>query len=149
MPSPYSKRRTNEAPFLLLSAGHKNANSLKVIVIIILILVWHDAWSDTSSHCAPGKINDYARVRYVYDGDTVLLEDGRKVRLIGLNAPELGRDDQAPEPRAAAARDALVAILDSHRQIGLRYGRERHDRYGRVLAHLYLEDGVNINALLV
>ena len=33
-----------------------------------------------------------ATVRHVVDGDSVILTDGRQIRLIGINAPELGRD---------------------------------------------------------
>ncbi len=137
------------APFLLPFVANKIVNSLKIIVIIILAFTWQSAWSDIPSYCAPGKMDGYAKVRHIYDGDTVLLEDGRRIRLIGMNAPELGRNGQASEPRAVAARDALISILSGHRPIGLRYGRERYDRYKRVLAHLYLEDGTNINAILV
>lgn len=43
-------------------------------------------------------------VRQVLDGDTVRLGDGRSVRLIGINAPELGRKGRPSEPYAEAAR---------------------------------------------
>ncbi len=92
---------------------------------------------------------DPGQVRHVYDGDTVLLEDGRKVRLIGVNTPEIGRDGRPSQPLAEAARDALVTLLGRERRVILRYGEERRDRHGRVLAHLFLDKSSNINALLV
>lgn len=52
-----------------------------------------------------------ARVEHVYDGDTVRLADGRKVRLIGVNTPELGREGRADESHARAAHDlSLIHI---------------------------------------
>ena len=81
-----------------------------------------------------------ARVEHVYDGDTVLLADGRRVRLIGVNTPELGRDGRPDELYAQAAQRWLQQHADGQ-QVYLLPGVESHDRYGRLLAHLYLADG--------
>lgn len=80
-----------------------------------------------------------ARVAQVQDGDTLKLTDGRRVRLIGVNTPELARAGRPDEPQAHAARAWLRAQLDA-RPVRLLPGREAHDRYGRLLAHLYLAD---------
>ncbi len=99
--------------------------------------------------CAPDRIDEYVRVKRVHDGDTVQLADGRHVRLIGLNTPELGRDGRAPEPLAEAARDALRRLLAGNPRIALRYDRDRRDRYGRTLAHLFLPDRRSVTAWLI
>ena len=39
-----------------------------------------------ASPCAPQQISESAKVRYVNDGDTVHFEDGRKIRLIGIDS---------------------------------------------------------------
>ncbi|MHB8822818.1 MAG: thermonuclease family protein, partial [Pseudomonadaceae bacterium] len=52
---------------------------------------------------APERLPQFA-VAQVIDGDTLRLTDGRSVRLIGLNTPELGRKGRAAEPLADAAR---------------------------------------------
>ncbi len=83
-----------------------------------------------------------ARVVGVVDGDTVVLADGRQVRLVGIQAPKLplGRRNFRKWPLADAARAALEAlVLD--RAVTLAYGGRRIDRYGRALAHLALDDG--------
>jgi micrococcal nuclease len=86
----------------------------------------------------------------VHDGDTVHLEDGRKIRLIGINAPELARDDMPGQAFAPEARDALKAAIKSHdSRVGLVYGTHRHDRYRRTLAHLFTPDGDNLQARLL
>jgi len=86
----------------------------------------------------------------VHDGDTVRLEDGRKVRLIGINTPELERDDTPAQAFATEARDALTAAIAAHNnRVGLVYGVERHDRYKRTLAHLFTPDGENLQAQLL
>ncbi|MBV0934319.1 thermonuclease family protein [Marinobacterium weihaiense] len=89
-----------------------------------------------------------ARVEQVYDGDTLRLSDGRKVRLVDINTPELGRDGRADEPHAEAARQWLRRAVQG-RRVYLLPGAERADRYGRRLAHLYLPDGTLAAELLV
>lgn len=76
-------------------------------------------------------------VKYIYDGDTIKLLDGRSVRLIGINTPELGEKGQPDEAFAIAARDALRQILPKGSRIALRLGPEVKDKYGRLLAHVY------------
>lgn len=79
-------------------------------------------------------------VRTVTDGDSLRLTDGRKVRLIGINAPELGRDGKAGEPLAVQARDRLKALIGGQ-AVTLETGPDRLDRYGRLLAYIKLANG--------
>lgn len=89
-----------------------------------------------------------ATVRYVVDGDTVILDDERHVRLIGINAPELGHDGQPDEPYAAAARDRVRALVE-HQPVQLEFEEESRDHYGRWLAHLRLADGRSVETMLI
>ena len=89
-------------------------------------------------------------VQRVVDGDTVRLSDGRSVRMIGLNTPELGKQGRSDEPFAVAARkrlEALVAASDG--RVSVLPGKESKDHYGRTLAHLYGADGVNLEAQML
>lgn len=100
--------------------------------------------------CGADDITEWASVRYVYDGDTIRLADGRRVRLIGIDAPEIARDERPGEPLAERARDRLKQMIaSSGDRVGLRYGNERHDDYGRDLAHLYDKDRLNLSAALL
>jgi micrococcal nuclease len=99
--------------------------------------------------CGSERTDERATVAYVYDGDTLRLEDGRKVRVIGINTPELGKEGTPDEPFAKAARDATRALAGRGSRIGLRIGSERHDRYGRLLAHVYLPEGGSLGAELL
>ena len=100
--------------------------------------------------CSLATPDDRVRVRHVHDGDSLVLEDGRRLRVMGINAPELGRDGAADEPFAIAARDALRrALFRSGQVVGLRYGEQRQDHYGRTLAHVFAPDGENLGADLL
>lgn len=100
--------------------------------------------------CGLATPDDRVRVRHVHDGDSLVLEDGRRVRVMGINAPELGRDGAPDEPYAIAARDSLRrALFQSGQVVGLRYGAERQDHYGRTLAHVFSAGGENLGAALL
>tara|TARA_R110000764_G_scaffold49780_1_gene109888 strand:- start:12402 stop:13205 length:804 start_codon:yes stop_codon:yes gene_type:complete len=84
----------------------------------------------------------------VTDGDTLRLQDGRRVRLIGVNAPELGRNGKASEPYAQAAKRRLQALVQTP-HLYLVTGSEATDRYGRTLGHLFDNKGRNLEAQLL
>ncbi len=86
-----------------------------------------------------------ARVQRVVDGDTVRLAGLGKVRLIGINTPEVYGHVQCYGPEASAFAKHVL-----RRGLGVRYriGREAHDRYGRLLAYVWLPDGRLFNRLL-
>jgi len=109
--------------------------------------IWHlpaEAFCPT-----PARVQQVA-VRYVVDGDTVRLTDGRSVRLIGINAPEIGRKGRTSEPYAEAARRRLQSLIKANDgRVGLVPGVEPKDKYGRTLAHLYGRNGDNLEAILL
>ncbi|MCY1412907.1 Staphylococcal nuclease-like [compost metagenome] len=91
-----------------------------------------------------------AHVRQVVDGDTLRLQDGRSVRLIGINAPEIGRKGKPTEPFADAARKRLQALVDeSDGRVGLLLGQQARDHYGRTLAHVFGSTGNSFEAQLL
>ena len=90
------------------------------------------------------------QVRQVVDGDTLRLQDGRSVRLIGINAPEIGRKGRTDEPFAVAARRRLQALVDdSDAMVLLQSGVEARDHYGRTLAYLYGRNGLGLETQLL
>ncbi|MBI3898196.1 MAG: thermonuclease family protein [Gammaproteobacteria bacterium] len=82
------------------------------------------------------------------DGDSLLLTDGRQVRLIGINTPEFGKDGVPNDPLAVAARNRTAALTRGQ-TVRLIYDAERTDRYGRTLAYTVLADGRDLETLLL
>lgn len=78
----------------------------------------------------------------VIDGDTVVLDNGREVRLVGIQAPKLplGRKGFETWPLAEDAKAALEDIALGQ-EVSLRPGQRPEDRHGRILAHIDLPDG--------
>jgi len=89
---------------------------------------------------------DDGRVTRHTDGDTLRV-DGVKVRLIGVDTPEVSAGSECFGTAASARTAELLPIGEPVRLV---YDVDRHDRYGRVLAYVYrLRDGVFVNAELV
>jgi micrococcal nuclease len=80
-------------------------------------------------------------VTRVVDGDTVRLDDGEAVRLLGIDTPERN------EPLYTEA-SALLYRLVFERAVRLEFDRTRRDHYRRLLAHIWLGDTL-VNELLV
>jgi micrococcal nuclease len=87
-------------------------------------------------------------VRWVNDGDTVVLTTGQRVRYIGLNAPEIDHEDQKAQPYGYQAKSFNKELVLSGK-IRFEYDTERFDRYGRLLAYVFLDDGTFLNTRLL
>ncbi|BBL72734.1 thermonuclease family protein [Methylogaea oryzae] len=90
----------------------------------------------------------YNLVRSVHDGDTVTLESGAKVRLLGINTPEIDSATSSAEAGGDAAKRWLESRIEG-RKVRLEGDAEAKDHYGRLLAHLFSEDGEHLNLALV
>lgn len=77
-----------------------------------------------------------ATVDRIIDGDTIHLSTGEKVRYIGVDTPELGRDGKHPEFYAGEATECNRRLLGTG-PIKLVFDRGREDKYGRLLAYVY------------
>ena len=87
-------------------------------------------------------------VKYVYDGDTVLMDTDKKLRYLGVDAPELGNHVKKNEFMAIESRNLNLHLVGQS-WVKLEFDREKKDRHGRLLAYVFLEDGDMVNAILV
>jgi micrococcal nuclease len=79
-----------------------------------------------------------ATVRTVVDGDTLVLTDGRTVRLLGIDTPETVHPDMAvPQPFGEAASQRLRALV-AGRDVHLERDVSDVDHFGRSLRHVWL-----------
>lgn len=100
--------------------------------------------------CSIDVIPPAQTVDKIVDGDTLRLRDGRRVRLIGINAPEMGGRGRRTEAYAVQATRRLTGLVKANNnKVNLRVGDPSQDRYGRVLAHAYDRAGVSLEAQLV
>lgn len=109
-----------------------------------------DSADSLPASCLPAQaLGGLERVhsQTVLDGDTLVLEDGRRIRLVGVNTPEVAHPPRPAEPLAEDARRLLLQRATG--SLFLQVGTPAQDHYGRTLAHLFAADGRNISAELL
>ena len=102
-----------------------------------------------AADCQQKRVDAQLRLDYVIDGDTVALANGDRLRLIGIDTPEIGYRGNPSQAGAIEARAFLRGLLNRREVYRLSYGVQKQDRHGRSLGHLFLGDGRNLQALLL
>ncbi len=88
-----------------------------------------------------------AYVKKVIDGDTIVLSNGEKVRYIGMDAPELHHKNKDVVAMGEKAKEFNASLVGG-KKVRLEYDVEQYDKYGRVLAYVYV-GGTFVNAEMV
>jgi len=105
---------------------------MKKIIFILLIMICLFI-----SGCIQEQRNLVSsNVKEVLDGDTIVLEDGMHVRLLNINAPELG------EPCSQEAKTRLEQLV-LNKTIWLERDLENQDKYNRELSYIFLSENRN------
>jgi endonuclease YncB( thermonuclease family) len=94
------------------------------------------------------KRSDPVLVRVVFDGDTIDVSNIGRVRLLGIDAPEIGRGLDTSAPFSREAREKLASLVLG-RWVRLEQDGPVSDAYNRRLAYVIREDGVLVNAVLL
>jgi micrococcal nuclease len=139
----------------LINSMIKAATIVLLLFIVVLFFVGYsyglpeifDFMSDRADVSVDGVSfnfldSEQAFVTKVIDGDTIVLENGDKVRLLGINSPEKG------QPCSAEATAKLTElVLD--KEVSLISGSEDVDMYGRLLRYIVVDENVFVNAEMV
>jgi len=127
---------------------------LWAVVLVLVVLAAVRFWPELNRVLEPEPSVDPAvadreyLVQRVVDGDTLLLANRDRVRLLGVDTPESVAPDRPVEPFGKAASEFTRRLAEG-RRVRLGFDKERVDRYGRVLAYVYLEDGTMLNEELI
>ncbi len=138
-------------PAVVLSKGASTKVApFSLCLLALALLISGLLQAAHASPCPATSSSERVKVVYVYDGDTVKLADGRRLRIIGINTPELGRGDATTEPLANEARARLQELIDTNNKtLLLQYDARHKDHYGRLLAHAFTESGDNVASMLL
>lgn len=122
--------------------------SFLVIVCLLVITQFSNGYQEY--HLAQEKLLLLHRVQVkkVIDGDTFLTTDGRMVRFIGIDCPEVDYRQGDDEYFAREAFEYTRQVLEGNK-VFLEYDASLEDDYGRVLAYVFLADGTFFNARLL
>ncbi len=123
---------------------------MRLVLCITLLWLFSGSYAEAAEHRAPGDVANRSVAHEIIDGDTLVLQSGVQVRLVGIQAPKLplGRRGFTAWPLADQAKAAL-SRLTLGRTLELRYVGRRIDRHGRLLAHLNDDGGHWIQGALL
>lgn len=127
-----------------------------IVALLLAVAIGAGLWWATSGDAAPdatvtadGGIPpgaSQAVIEYVHDGDTLFLEDGRKVRLLGVDTPEVGEHAECYGEEATAL---LRTLLPEGTRVSVVADIEPLDQYGRSLLFVYTDDATLVNLALL
>ncbi len=112
------------------------------VVFAVLFFLWLLAGEGSA---------EWAKVRYVVDGDTIILESDQHVRLLGVDTPEIKSEYNPREEYYARQAKQFVEQVIAGKMVFLESedAQAPFDKYGRRLAYVYLEDQTLLNRELV
>lgn len=122
-----------------------------MLVLFLLVIILFTAAAvflliGVVSYSTGSGVSDtrYYVVKEVVDGDTIVLEDGTKIRYVGIDTPELHHPEIGEECGGKDARQENIRLL-SGKKVRLIKDVTDRDEYGRLLRYVFTEDGVFIN----
>ena len=136
---------------------------LAVLIVAAIVAVNNKPLFPTLStpQAQAGRSSLRAHVVRVYDGDTIKLSNGEKVRFIGIDAPELhdnpkllrdakksGMDIETIKRMGARSYEYARGLL-ADRDVRLEFDTQPRDKYGRLLAYVYVDDGTFVNEEII
>jgi micrococcal nuclease len=122
---------------------------LLLVIVLVVAAAGVAWWALPRESPAPASAPEGTRpavVEYVHDGDTLFLADGRKVRLLGIDTPEIGESAECYGDEATAL---LRSILPEGAQVRVLADVQPLDPFGRSLLHVWTDDGTWVNASLI
>jgi len=129
----------------LLQIIRNSCRSSRQFIGLLLLLATSVAEAGTLSIVGQDR---WVEVVHVHDGDSLRTAKGEKIRLLGINAPEIANNDEPGQPLGNEAQLRLTQLL-AGQLVQLKRDREKVDAYGRTLAQVYLRDGTWVNARMV
>jgi len=121
-------------------------------VVLLLLVVVLVRWAQEASRTSPPEalVAGNYEVERVVDGDTLLLANGARVRLIGVDTPETVKPETPVEPFGPEASEfTRQFIAEGNGQVRLELDKERQDRYGRFLAYVFVGEKMLNEQLLL
>ena len=117
---------------------HRRYDSLKFVLALLLASV------------LSAGAQELVRVKRVVDGDTIILESGERVRLLGVNAPEVNHPKKLVEAFGKEAAEFTQRMVEG-KLVRLEFDPHvsKQDKSSRTFAYVFLQDGTFLNAEII
>jgi micrococcal nuclease len=111
-----------------------------ILLAVCTLVAALQSWRGCSYERFPESFDEgNYQVRRVVDGDTLLMRDRRRIRLMGVDTPETVKENTPVQPWGPEAT-AFTREFVANRDVRLQFDRERIDRFGRYLAFVWVGD---------
>ena len=123
-------------------ARRKGIRSKKAVILLFVVaaMVLAQLWHEHNRPIPPQALDEGTyRVRRVVDGDTLLLDNDARIRLICADTPETVKPNHPVEPFGPEATQFTKDFLASG-EVYLTFDRQKVDRYDRFLAYAWLDE---------
>lgn len=127
----------------------KTQTHLFNLVLILSTLLLSSAHAQS---CGPSKIDNWEKARIAQAGN-ILVVGSRQYIMAGVYAPEIGDPSKRTDPARPLSRESMTylnrILANNDRKIGIEFDEEITDGFGRTVAHMFLEDGRNVNQMIL
>jgi micrococcal nuclease len=119
---------------------HGRATRRALALLAFLVVAALQAWRGCRLETTPTELPEgIYRVKRVVDGDTLVLQGDKRVRLMGVDTPETVKPEHAVEPWGPEATEFTREFVAAG-QVRLEFDRVRLDRFNRYLAYVWVGD---------
>ena len=119
-----------------------------LILLIILILIASKLNGQNPNFSYPYNYSKIVNVSRVIDGDTFVLSDSSKVRMLGVDCPEAARFSKPAEPFAELSTSLIKSLIE-HKTVKLTFDGKAFDMFGRQLAYVWLRNAKGEDSLFI
>ncbi len=119
-----------------------------LIAIIVYLLLTTILLGQNPNFSYPYNFSKKVFVSRVIDGDTFVLSDSQHVRILGINCPEIARQNKPAEPFSKEASEKTRSLID-HKIVKLTFDGRAFDIFGRLLAYVWLTDSKGKDSVFV
>lgn len=114
-------------------------NKKFLLVLLFLLLLSTKLTGQDPNFSYPYNYSKKVFVSRVIDGDTFVLSDSQRVRMLGVNCPEIARLNKPAESFSIEASEK-TKLLIKHKTVKLTFDGRAFDIFGRLLAYVWLVD---------
>ncbi len=108
-----------------------------ILVVVVILTLFRVTGLTSTATWETGR--QIVEVDYVLDGDTFDTTAGQRIRLLGIDAPEIAHKDSAGEPFGPQSTEWLRGKIQG-RKVKLTFDKREKDHYGRILAWVWVDD---------
>lgn len=119
-----------------------------LLLLIILFLISSQLLGQNPNFSYPFNYSRMVHVSRVIDGDTFVLADSQRVRMLGVDCPEISRYNKPAELFSSNASEKTRSLIE-HKTVKLVFDGKAFDMFGRILAYVWLVDSKGKDSIFI